>query len=157
MSETPKDDKKNPPLVQSDDAPVSAIEDFVTRSIANMIALIPPDEVTKDPEKLDALARATAVLIKAIEKHVHDHDKELEEEATKTKRKKSRADKGGKDLKSTEQPIPLFFRPFLQKYDPQQTVGKLGKLTIISRTPEATPEGQSNKVGRKRKKSNHAE
>ncbi len=155
MSETPKDDKKNPPLVQSDDAPVSAIEDFVTRSIANMIALIPPDEVTKDPEKLDALARATAALIKAIEKHVHD--KELEEEAAKTKRKKSRADKGGKDLKSTELPIPLFFRPLRQKYDPQQPVRKLGKLTIISRTPEATPEGQANKVGRKRKKSNQAE
>ena len=69
MSDTPKkEDQKKPLLVQPDDASDTAIEEFITRSIANMIALIPPDEITKDPEKLDALAQATAVLVKAVEK-----------------------------------------------------------------------------------------
>jgi len=155
MSKIPKEDKKNPPLVQPDEAPVTNIEDFITRFIANIIDLIPPEELTKDQETLDGLARATAALIKALEKHVRD--KELEEEAAKTKRKKSRAAKGGKDLKSADQPIPLLSLPVRKKYHPQQTVGKLGKLTISSPTPEATPEGPANKVGRKRKKSNQAE
>ncbi len=159
MSDTPKkEDQKKPLLVQPDDASDTAIEEFITRSIANMIALIPPDEITKDPEKLDALAQATAVLVKAVEKYVRDQQLAEEAAQAKANKKKTRAaDKGSKDLKQADQPIPLFFLPLRKKHDPQQPVENPEKLTLSSQTSEAAPEGKANKIGRRRKKSNQRE
>lgn len=144
MSNITKNNKKLSLIVQpASDEPdptesITNIEALITSCIADMIASIPPENLTKDPKKFDELAHVTAVLVREVEKYVRSKHEAAQLAQAKERRALKKLSKN-----SPSTPSMIASASDNIKMDGEKTAKKTKKLpgqnqTLVKNQPNQT-------------------